>query len=355
METWIRRKLHTIIKEGLDAGRQFVVCPYAEVGMVFVELLETVYGIKDAIILDNELSKYNPKIHPVTDLKKWKTENMILILTSVSVKNSEEIKKQINGLGTDIVIKNILEPEIRKSPQKADYFREIKKYLCCKKVHKKNYVRVGGCRGDGGYIMVDDFHDKMRAYSIGIGDNASWDKELADKGIKVLMYDHTIFHLPQVHNNFTFHRCGVGTGENCRPLEDILRENGDWDNHDLILKMDVEGAEWEVLDSTPSELLNQFIQISLELHGVCNMENKERILRILRKLSLTHQAIWVHGNNIDKAENADGILIPNLLEVTYVRKDACLFEEGACEFPMPLDLPNLERRRDFVLGNWGEL
>lgn len=354
MEAWVRGKLRKMIQEEIDTGRKIVVCPYGEYGMVLVDFLEKMYGIKDVIILDNGLSKYNSSIHAVEDLKGMDTKNMTLILTSISVKNNEEIKKQIKELGTDIVIRNILEPEIQNSPQKADYFQDIKKHLCCKRIREKSYVRIGGDRGDGGYIMVDDFNDKMRAYSVGIGDNVSYDSELANKGIKVFMYDHTICRLPQVHSNFIFHRLGVGTGDNCLPLEDILRENDDLDNHNLILKMDIEGAEWEALDSVSSELLSNFIQISLELHGICNLEHKEKILRTLQKISLTHQAIWVHGNNADKAEIANEILIPNLIEVTYIRKDACLFEDGACEFPMPLDLPNLARRRDFILGNWGE-
>lgn len=354
METWVRKKLHKIIQEEIDAGRQLAVCPYADVGMVMVELLEKVYGVKNVMILDNGLSKYNPNIFAVDELKKWNTENMTLVLTSMSSKNSEEIKGQICGLDTDIVIRNILEPEILKSSKKADYFQNIKKQLLCRKVKDKNYVRIGGERGDGGYIMVDNFSPQMHAYSVGIGDNVTWDMDLANKGIKVFMYDHTIYHLPQVHNNFVFHRLGVGTGEHCKPLEDILRENGDLDNQNLILKMDIEGAEWDVLDRIPDELLNHFMQISLELHGVCNLERKEQILKILRKLGLSHQTVWVHGNNIDKAEMEDGILIPNLIETTYVRKDICLFEDGACEFPMPLDLPNIPHRKDFILGNWGE-
>lgn len=342
-----------MIKEELAAGRQLAVCPYAEVGMALVELLEKVYAVKDVTIFDNGLSKYNPAIHSVEELKKQDTENMTLILTSMSDKNSEEIKKQINDLGTNIVVRSILEPDILESPQKADYFQNIRKLLSCKKVKAKNYVRIGGERGDGGYIMVDDFNSQMHAYSVGIGDNVTWDMELAHKGIKVFMYDHTIYHLPQVHNNFAFQRLGVGTGEQCMPLADILRKNGDLDNRNLVLKMDIEGAEWDVLDSISSGLLNNFMQISLELHGICNLEHKEQILKILHKLGITHQAVWVHGNNIDKAETAEGILVPNLIETTYVRKDDCLFEDGACEFPMPLDLPNIARRRDFILGNWG--
>lgn len=69
---------------------------------------------------------------------------------------------------------------------------------------------------------------------------------------------------------------------------------------------------------------------------------------------MTHQAVWIHGNNAGQAEVANGILIPNLIEVTFVRKDSYLLIDAECDFPMSLDLPNLKYRNDFELGNWGE-
>lgn len=354
MNNWIRARLHKLIKEEINAGKRIIVCPYGEWGMVLADILEKAYGIKDTIILDNGLSKYNSEIHPVEELKEWNTEDMTIILTSISIKNSKEIERQIKELGINISIKNILQPEIQESPQKESYFQDLKKILYCKKVRKKILMRVGGDEGDGGYIMVDDFDNTIRAYSFGIGNNVSWDMDIANKGMKVFLYDHTIDHLPRVHNNFTFYKLGVGKGNNCLPLEEILNDNGDLDNHNLIMKMDVEGTEWDVLDNIPISLLSNFKQISLELHGVCKCECQEKILKILQKISVTHQAIWVHGNNADKAEVANGILIPNLIEVTYVRRDSYSFDDGACKFPIPLDLPNLMYRHDFDMGNWGE-
>ncbi len=351
--TWIRAKLHQMVKEEINAGKKIVVCPYGEWGMILVDILEKAYGIKDTIILDNGLSKYNSDIHSVEDLKKWNTEDMTLILTSISVKNSKEIQNQIKGLGINICVKNILEPEIEESPHKESYFRELKKTLCCKKVEGKKLIRIGSGEGDGGYVMVDDFDNMMCAYSCGIGNDVSWDMDIAKRGIKVFMYDHTICRLPKVHNNFIFYNFGIGEGSNCLPLREILKKNDNLDNHDLILKMDIEGAEWEVLDDISSDLLSNFKQISLELHDVCKWECREEILRVLQKIRVTHQAVWIHGNNAGKAEVANGVLIPNLLEVTFVKRDSYSFVDGECVFPMSLDLPNLAYREDFELGNWG--
>ena len=218
----------------------------------------------------------------------------------------------------------------------------------------KELIRVGSGEGDGGYIMIDDFDHTMVAYSCGIGNDVSWDMDIANKGMKVFMYDHTISRLPRVHNNFIFYNFGIGEGSKCLPLGEIKKKNGHLDNRDLILKMDIEGAEWEVLNDISSDLLYNFKQISLELHDICKWEWRQKILKVLQKIRMTHQAVWIHGNNAGQAEVANGILIPNLIEVTFVRKDSYLLIDAECDFPMSLDLPNLKYRNDFELGNWGE-
>ena len=45
---------------------------------------------------------------------------------------------------------------------------------------------------DGGYILLDDFHEGSIAYSFGISTDVTWDKEMASRGYDVFMYDHTI-------------------------------------------------------------------------------------------------------------------------------------------------------------------
>lgn len=40
MATWIRAKLHQMVKEEVSAGEKIVVCPYGEWGMFLVDILE---------------------------------------------------------------------------------------------------------------------------------------------------------------------------------------------------------------------------------------------------------------------------------------------------------------------------
>ncbi len=70
------------------------------------------------------------------------------------------------------------------------------------------------------------------------------------------MYDHTIAALPAQHPRFHWQRTGIAwrhfEGRPLATLSAMLHDNGHEDRRDLILKMDVEGAEWEVLANSTS-------------------------------------------------------------------------------------------------------
>lgn len=127
--------------------------------------------------------------------------------------------------------------------------------------------------GDGGYIMLDDFSDKGIEYSFGIGTNIVWDKDTADRGFQVYCYDNTIAGLPVVCDGLNFFGTGIA-GENDEKnhllsMETILKNNGYENDKDLILKMDVEGAEWDFLENTSSQLLAKFAQMTFVLKEKC--------------------------------------------------------------------------------------
>ena len=60
-----------------------------------------------------------------------------------------------------------------------------------KEVIGKKRILLGE-KYDGCYVLLDDFINIKIAYSFGINRNIQFDKSLADKGIDIYMYDHTI-------------------------------------------------------------------------------------------------------------------------------------------------------------------
>ncbi|MBV5332243.1 hypothetical protein JZU54_01405, partial [bacterium] len=163
-------------------------------------------------------------------------------------------------------------------------------------------IRVGG-PGDGGYVMVDDF-EVSGAVSIGVGNDVSWDVGMAERGIPVAMFDHTVRRPPSTVPHGQFFRQGVGavSGTRLHPLADLVTMAGYSEDQELILKIDVEGAEWEALAKIDSAYLSRFRQILIELHGLRGLAEAARgagILTVLTALASNHAPVHVHANNYD--------------------------------------------------------
>lgn len=76
-----------------------------------------------------------------------------------------------------------------------------------KEVIGKNKI-LAGDYGDGGYVILDDLTNIKIVYSFGISNLISFDKFLAEKGIDMYMYDHTINKL--IFENPKFHWKKIG-------------------------------------------------------------------------------------------------------------------------------------------------
>lgn len=187
----------------------------------------------------------------------------------------------------------------------------IKKILRPKTSSELKLKRFGSTY-DGGYILASYLLDKTSAfYSYGIGDNAQFDDSLCQNNIPGYLYDHTISKNPS--------KCLKNKLKNealsSQSILNHLKQNGHQNNNDLLLKMDVEGAEYEFLQNIAEETLNQFNQIVMEIHDVIN--DKPESINIFQKLEKNHTLVHIHSNNHGKI--FDGL--PNTLEVTYVRND----------------------------------
>jgi hypothetical protein len=223
------------------------------------------------------------------------------------------------------------------------------------------FFRVGGGR-DGGYVMARlfDSGNTAAAYSFGIANDASWDDGIASMGIPVLMFDHTITAAPacpSARASVRFFRIGISASSEdpmLLPMRAILELNGHGDRRDLLLKMDVEGAEWEVLEAMEVADLGRFSQIVVELHGLSPFESKDRhamMLGVLSKLHRTHQCVHVHANSWVPQTWIRDLVLPACLEATFVRRD-CGREFVPCTryFPTALDASTFAGLPDVNLG-----
>ena len=140
--------------------------------------------------------------------------------------------------------------------------------LYVKDVKNKSYIRVGN-NSDGGYVMLNDFKGIDGVLSFGVGENITWEEDIADTGAIVEMYDPTVDNITLNKDNLFFYKIGVGKEQNISKridtLENILNTNHFKKSKDMILKMDIEGAEWEVLPNLSDDTLNRFRQIVFKL------------------------------------------------------------------------------------------
>ena len=208
----------------------------------------------------------------------------------------------------------------------------------------RSKVRVGNPDGDGGYVMVDAFEGVAGALSVGIGGDVSWDLEIANRGITVFQYDHTVSGPPVPHPRFRFSSVGIAeAGSAVSPFASldqmVAAIPGDGD---VIAKLDVEGAEWPAMSSVSRQTMHRLGQMVIELHAPMTGDGAAGIgnLAILERIARTHAVVHVHANNYAGVSSLDGIHVPDALELTYVRRTGLDFVPCSEGYPTTLDRPN---------------
>jgi len=215
-----------------------------------------------------------------------------------------------------------------------------------------------GLNADGGYVMVDKIDDIDAAYSLGIFDEVSWDLEMANRGIPVIQYDDSVDAPPVEHKHFTFYKKRIADSRNSdlglESIEGIVESHKHYGKK-LILKMDIEGSEWDVLDDIKEDTLKLFDQILLECHHfrrIPEYQFRERALRVFKKLNRFHTPIHVHANNCTRVFKLVDFYFVDALELTYVKSENYSFTECDEIFPGPFDSPNNPKLPDIFLGSF---
>jgi len=198
-----------------------------------------------------------------------------------------------------------------------------------------------GEKGDGCYVLLDDFENIKYAYSFGIYTNTQFDKALADRGIDVYMYDHTINSLPYENPKFHWKKiglCGVGSQHpDMKNLEELIAENGHSKEKNMILKIDIEHWEFESIINLKEETLNQFKYILIEYHFKDEKEFNDNNLyyNVLKKISKNHQAYYTRCNG-DRGHIAHfgHNRICHIIEVCYIIKEGNKFKKDENIYPI---------------------
>jgi hypothetical protein len=188
-------------------------------------------------------------------------------------------------------------------------------------------IRVGG-PGDGGYLVPDDLMGITELFSPGSKKLSSFEKEAAELwNIKSYICD-LIEEKPidlTTFQDFTAAWVGPFTdGKMLVSLADWVEEKSKSPG-DLILQMDIEGAEFQTLIAAPTNLVKRFRIIVIELHFLEALKNRWAFKYIytpfFEKLLNNFDVIHAHPNNCCGTWNYGDVEYPRLIELTLHRKD----------------------------------
>ncbi|MFM7780412.1 MAG: FkbM family methyltransferase, partial [Alphaproteobacteria bacterium] len=218
-------------------------------------------------------------------------------------------------------------------------------------------IRIGGDH-DGGYVMLDRLRPEQPVLSYGVGPDVSFDLDLAKRGHPVFMFDHTVDGPSTVlPPNALFTREGVAVRaqpkKSLGTIESHLRRHKLVGRRDIILKMDIEGAEWPVLSALPDALLNVFEQIVVEFHWLGGLNQKDFagvVRNTLQRLNTHFTICHVHANNYAGISLVEGVVVPTVIEVTYIRRRLIRRSPSQTLFPTRHDRSNNPAVKDVVLS-----
>ena len=210
-----------------------------------------------------------------------------------------------------------------------------------------------GADGDGGYVLPDDFAGIRACFSPGVDDRATFEMELARRGIECFLADASCSHSPVDDPLFHFLPKYLGVVDDDQTVRldtwvGTCAPGGD----DLLLQMDIEGAEWPVLLNVSDRTLRRFRIIVLEAHFLDRLFDREGFTilsavmqRLLQDFALVHN----HPNNYGGLVSRGDIGVPRALEMTFLRKDRVTEWHPVTEFPHPLDQDNSPDHAPVVL------
>ena len=209
---------------------------------------------------------------------------------------------------------------------------------------------------DGGYLLCANLlKDVQSAYSYGISGYDGWGCDIS-RQLKVKVHEYDCFNLQQPvcdGGALMFHpECVAGTRSTDTdgrvfdtPAAQIDR-NGDRDRH-LVLKMDVEGAEWDTFLQTSESVLNQVDQLAVEFHGT----NGPRFREVIQKLKQSFYIANLHFNNYSCARS-NWPFPAWAYEVLFVSKRVGILDRGTRVQFSPLNTPNKPTSYDCQSISW---
>lgn len=188
-------------------------------------------------------------------------------------------------------------------------------------------TRLGSER-DGGYVVVDKNYSDSFLISGGILNDNNFELALANLGARAHQVDYSIIEPPVAHPSLSFSAERlVGEGRKKLDfdvtLDELVANASSGKKSELLLKLDIEGSEWEIFETSNS--LEKFNQIFLELHYLDRLANPkyaESSMSALNKLLKSFFPVFISGNNCCGFVTLGGYVLPRVMELTLLNRNA---------------------------------
>ena len=213
--------------------------------------------------------------------------------------------------------------------------------------------RFGNPRRDGGYGLIRKFVEECDCvYSYGLGEVAEqniFDHQLAKLGKKVYLFDDKAEKPFIEHENIIYEKAFIDSSN----AYEIILKNKHEKYKNILLQIDIEGSEYELFNNVDKRYFDHISHICIEFHDLTDpSEDKLETIKYLNK----HYYIYhIHANNHDTKFDSEFGILPNILEICYIKKDLLDFKPYLCKMPRPIngiDKACKEESQDFLLTWW---
>mgnify|MGYP001383677762 CR=1 FL=1 len=220
-----------------------------------------------------------------------------------------------------------------------------------------------GKQFDGGYVIIDLPGEYDLFISGGVEKDISFEKDLLSlfPNLNCYAFDGTINSLPP---------------NNIRKLKFIKKNLGNYNDeqttnlykymkyfNNIFMKIDIEGHEFRLMPSIiENNFMNKIKQLVIEIHSPADIElfpdyfkglsdiKNEDMFNLFKKINETHTLVHLHANNGCKMNTIEGINIPHVFELTYIRNEFISEKiKNKNQLPTPLDMPNIPSKIDYIL------
>ena len=220
-----------------------------------------------------------------------------------------------------------------------------------------NLVRLGE-KNDGGYLVPEDFKGIERNYSAGVGILTKFELDLINNhSIYSKMLDYNDIDKSIIPKGCEFIKKKLSLRNNAKEIS--INNWLETNDKEIMLKLDIEGNEYQVLQEISKENMNKIQILIIEFHNLRDLRGTfflNFFENLMEKLESYFYVCHVHINNTSKIKKIGKLKIPDMIEVTLIKKNRVKnFKKEFSKLPHDLDSKtDLNKKEIFIDKYWYE-